>query len=158
MSLESIRTELRRELARLGSGGAISEVVAAWPEAVGKEIAGNAWPARIGRDGTLYVSTSSSAWAFELTHLEDTVRARLEERLSKAVPPRLRFAPGPLPELGAEGVKPLHRVAPRPSPSAEAAAAEIAADIASPELREAVARASAASLTGAEARSADRPV
>jgi hypothetical protein len=158
MSLEPIRTELRRELARLGPGGAISEIVAAWPEAVGKEIAGNAWPTRIGRDGTLYVSTSSSAWAFELTHLEDTVRARLEERLGKVAPARLRFAPGALPEPGAEGVETLRRVAPRPSPRAEAAAAEIAADVASPELREAVARAAAASLAGAEARPADRPV
>ena len=30
-------------------------------------IAANAWPARIARDGTLHVATSSSAWAFELT-------------------------------------------------------------------------------------------
>jgi hypothetical protein len=162
MSLEPIRAEVRQELARLGPGGAISEVVAAWPEAVGKAIAANAWPARIGRDGTLYVSTSSSAWAFELTHLEGTVRARLEGRLGKSAPASLRFALGRLPEPGVESVETVRRVVPIPSPSAQAAAAEIAADlaadIASPKLREAVARAAAASLAGAESRPADRPV
>jgi predicted nucleic acid-binding Zn ribbon protein len=158
MSLEPISAEVRQELARLGPGGAISEVVAAWPEAVGKAIAANAWPSRIGRDGTLYVSTSSSTWAFELTHLEDTVRVRLEGRLGKDAPARLRFAPGRLPEPGAESVETLRRVVPIPAPSAQAAAAEIAADVASPKLREAVARAVAASLAGAESRPADRPV
>ena len=158
MSLEPINADVRQELVRLGPGGAISEVVAAWPEAVGKAIAANAWPARIGRDGTLHVSTSSSAWAFELTHLEDTVRVRLEGRLGKPAPARLRFAPGRLPEPGAESVETLRRIAPPPSPSVQAAAAEIAAGIESPELRGAVARAAASSLAGAEARPDDRPV
>ena len=158
MTLDPIRAEVRQELARLGPGGAISDVVAAWPDAVGAAIAANAWPARIGRDGTLHVATSSSAWAFELTHLEETVRARLETRLGTSVPPRLRFAPGPLPEPGAEPVETLERAVPIPSPRAREAADEIAAGIVSPTLREAVARAAAAGLAGAEARPADRRV
>ena len=149
---------MRQELTRLGPGGAISDVVAAWPEAVGAAIAANAWPSRIGRDGTLHVATSSSAWAFELTHLEDTMRACLESRLGTSVPPRLRFAPGPLPEPGAENVETSERAVPTPSPRARAAAGEIAADIVSPGLREAVARAAAASLAGAEPRPDDRSV
>lgn len=156
-SLDPLGDELQRELGRLGPGGAISEVVAVWPEAVGPAIAANSWPARIARDGTLHVATSSSSWAFELTHLEDTVRARLTAQLGAGAPQRLRFAPGPLPEPGAESVETSERIVPAPSPRALAAAEEIAAGIEDPALREAVARAAAASLAGAEARPDDRP-
>jgi hypothetical protein len=158
MNLEPLGGELREELARLGPGGAIADVVAVWPDAVGEVIAANAWPARIGRDGTLHVATSSSAWAFELTHLEDTVLARLGERLGRACPRRLRFAPGRVPEPSAESVETSERVVPIPSPRVQAAAEAIAAEIGSPGLREAVARAAAASLAGAEGRPADRSV
>jgi len=156
VSLEPIGRELQRELSRLGPGGAITEVVAAWPDAVGPAIASNAWPARIGRDGTLHVATSSSAWAFELTHLEDTVRGRLKERLGTGAPPRLRFAPGRLPEPGGEGVETSERTVPAASPGAVAAGREIAAGIADPGLREAVARAAVASLAATDARADDR--
>jgi hypothetical protein len=155
-SLEQLGGEIRRELVRLGPGGAIADVVAVWPTAVGPAIAANAWPARIARDGTLHVSTSSSAWAFELKHLEDTVRARLGEHLGKRAPSRLRFATGRLPESGAESVESSERVVPSPSPAALAAAEEMAAGIEDRELREAVARAAAASLTRSDARSDDR--
>ncbi|MGH3041849.1 MAG: DUF721 domain-containing protein [Gaiellaceae bacterium] len=155
--LEPLGDELRRELVRLGPGGAISDVVAVWPVAVGPAIAANAWPARIARDGTLHVSTSSSAWAFELTHLEGTVRTRLGEHLGEAVPPRLRFATGRLPEPGAESVESSERVVPTPSPAALAAAEEIAAGIEDHGLREAVSRAAAASLAGSDPCSDDRP-
>ncbi len=154
--LEPIGGELHRELGRLGPPGAIADVVAVWPEAVGPAIAANAWPARISRDGTLHVSTSSSAWAFELTHLEDTVRARLSEHLDRGCPVRLRFATGRLPELGRDTVETSERAVPSPSQATLAAAAEIAAEIADPGLREVVARAAAASLASAEARPDDR--
>lgn len=156
--LEPLGEELRRELGRLGPAGAIGEVVEAWPGAVGPAIAANAWPARIARDGTLHVATSSSAWAFELTHLSATVRERLSERLGPAAPAVLRFAPGRLPEPGPEGVESFTRTVPIPSPAARAAAEQVASEIEDPALREAVARAAAASLAAAEARSADRPI
>ena len=156
--LEPLGEELRRELGRLGPAGAIGEVVEAWPEAVGPAIASNAWPARIGRDGTLHVATSSSAWAFELTHLAATVQGRLADRLATAAPTALRFAPGRLPEPGSEGAETSARTVPTPSPAARAAGEEIAAEIEDPALREAVARAAAASLAAAEAYSADRPI
>jgi len=155
--LEPLGDELRRELGRLGPAGAIGEVVEAWPEAVGPAIAANAWPARIARDGTLHVATSSSAWAFELTHLAATVCTRLSERLGTAAP-AVRFAPGRLPEPGAEGVETSARTVPSPSPAARAAGEEIASEIEAPGLREAVARAAAASLAAAEARPADRSI
>jgi hypothetical protein len=157
MSLEPLGQELRRELDRLGPGGAIADVVAAWPAAVGPAIAANAWPARIGRDGTLHVATSSSAWAFELTYMEDTVRDRLRERLGTEAPPRLRFATGRLPEAGPETGATSERTVASPSPRALAAAHEIAADIADPGLRESVAQAAAASFARADTCPDDRP-
>jgi hypothetical protein len=157
MTLEPIGRDVEHELRRLGPGGAIADVVAAWPGAVGPAIAANAWPAQIGRDGTLYIATSSSAWAFELTHLEEDVRGRLTERLGENAPDRLRFAPGRLPEPGAESVETSERTVPPLSPRALAAGREIAARIADPQLQEAVARAAATSLTRADRRPDDRP-
>jgi hypothetical protein len=156
VSLEPIGGELRRELNRLGPGGAISDVVDVWPMAVGAAVAANAWPARIARDGTLHVSTSSSPWAFELTQLEASVRARLREHLGERAPHRLRFAPGRVPEPGAESVETPPRSAPTPSPAARAVAERLAGGIAEPGLREAVARAAAASLQGAARDPDDR--
>ena len=116
----------------------------AWEAAVGPEIARNAWPARLGRDGTLHVHTSSAAWAFELGQLEPRLRASLGD----AAPRRMRFAVGPLPE-------PVTATADRPrrpaSPSVEdvAQAEELAAEIADENLRKVVAKAAALSLASA---------
>jgi hypothetical protein len=156
MSLEPLGAELRRELGRFGQAGAISDVVAVWPAAVGPGVAANAWPARIGRDGALHVTAGSSTWAFELTQLADTIQARLDELLGEAAPSGLRFAAGPLPERGAESVEGVERPVPVPSQQARAAAEQIAAGIADAGLREAVAHAAAASLAGAEAARDDR--
>lgn len=155
---EPIGDAVRRELHRFGPAGAIGDVVTAWPDAVGASIAANAWPARIGRDGTLTVATGSSVWAFELTKLEETIRARLEEALGDGAPPRLRFVPGRLPERGAETVT-FSPQAPRPvDAQARQAAAEVAASIEDEELREVVARAAAASLARRYAGPDDRPL
>jgi hypothetical protein len=156
--MEPLGDDVRRELARFGPQAGLGEVVAAWPAAVGPGIAANAWPARIARDGTLHVATSSSAWAFELTQLEATVRAKLAERLEGDVPPTLRFAPGPLPEPGGEPVQASKRVVPGPSQAEVAEGERIAREIADSGLREAVARAAAASLAAAARRSSDSPV
>jgi predicted nucleic acid-binding Zn ribbon protein len=156
--MKPIGDEVKRELARFGPAAGLGEAVTAWPAAVGPAIAANAWPARIARDGTLHVATSSSAWAFELTQLEETVRAKLAERLEGDVPRALRFAPGPLPEPGEEAVKSSQRTVPRPSAAERAKGARIAAAIDDPPLREAVARAAAASLAAAERGSSDRSI
>ena len=150
-----IGDEIGRELKRLGPGAALGELVDVWPEAVGTGIAANAWPARLARDGTLHVAARSSAWAFELTHLEADVRARLRERLGEDAPRALRFAVGPLPEAGPAPVEERARNVPRPGPPEEAAAAELAAPIRDSELRRLVARAAAASLARV---GADRPI
>jgi predicted nucleic acid-binding Zn ribbon protein len=143
---EPIGDEIRRELGRFGPQASMGAIVAAWPKAVGPAIAANAFPARVARDGTLHVATSSSAWAFELTQLEETVRTRLAEHLGKEAPPFLRFAAGRLPERGAEAAPTSLRKSRRAGPTEIAEGARIAARIEDPDLRELVARAAAASL------------
>jgi hypothetical protein len=145
--MERIERDVRRELERFGAPGGLAAVLDAWPEVVGPEIARNAWPARIGRDGTLHVATSSSTWAFELSQLAPNVLERLHERLAGAAPKALRFAPGRLPEAAhpvAEEVSPKPSA---PGPEEVAAATRIAAGIGDEELRESVRKAAALSLS-----------
>jgi hypothetical protein len=151
VTLEPIGENVRRELGRFGHEGTLGPIVDAWPRAVGEAIAGNAWPARVARDGTLHVAASSSAWAFELTQLEPQVRERLAEALGPAAPPRLRFAVGPLPERGREAVEEVRRSAPKVSAAERAEGELIAREIDDSDLRELVARAAAASLAGSRA-------
>ena len=96
--MERLGDSLDQELRRFGATGSMPAIVAAWPEAVGEEVARNAWPARISRDGVLHVNTSSSAWSFELTQLAAVVLEQLAARLDDVAPKGLRFAPGHLPE------------------------------------------------------------
>jgi hypothetical protein len=151
--LRPIEDEVRRELARFGPAAGIGDIVAAWPECVGAGIAANAWPARLARDGGLHVSTSSSAWAFELTQLASSILERLQERLGESAPASLRFAPGPVPEAGLEPVERLERTVPKVSEADRAEGARIAASIENEDLREAVARAAEASLAAGSNRS-----
>jgi hypothetical protein len=93
------------------------------------------------------VHTSSSTWAFELEQLSADIRARL----GKLAPPRLRFAPGPLPEPETTMVDQARQDVPTPSADEVDTAAKLAAEIGDEKLRKLVARAAAASL--AKARS-----
>jgi hypothetical protein len=144
--LEPIGADVKRELGRFGPAAGMAEVVAAWPGAVGEQIALNAWPARISRDGTLHVATSSSAWAFELTQLEVEIRRRLGDAVGAAAPERVRFAVGHIPETGSDAVPKEKRTVPKVSEALSAEGERIAASIEDPALREVVARAAAASL------------
>ena len=146
---ERLERDVRRELGRFGPQGAIADIVAAWPSAVGESIARNAWPARIAGDGTLHVSTSSSAWAFELGMLEADIRRRLSSAVGAGAPPRLRFALGRLPETGAApDASAAPDTTPRVTPQHVQAGEELAAPISDENLRKLVARAAAASLAG----------
>jgi hypothetical protein len=143
---------VRRELARIGGGceqTSLVTLVDCWPEAVGAAIAANAWPARVARDGTLVVHTSSSVWAQELTQLAETIR----ERLGDEAPEKLRFLPGPLPERGPEVETTVQQLVHEPTAEERSSAQELAAEIAEPSLREAVLRAASLSLAAAAARS-----
>ena len=149
--MERLDGSVRRALRAAGvpDAGALAAVTAAWPAAVGPAIARAAWPQRLARDGTLHVTTVSSTWAFELARMEAEVRAKLREAVGEETPPALRFAPGPVPSPGADESPP--RAAPEPSPEDDARAASLSAGIEDPELREAVRRAAAASLSAARA-------
>lgn len=146
MKPERIGQDVRRELDRFGPAGAIADVVDAWPAAVGDSISRNAWPARIARDGTLHVSTSSSAWAFELGLLEADLRERLAQRLGDRAPKQLRFAPGRLPEPAAPDPESAARRPPNVTDQHLQAGEEVAAAITDENLRKLVAKAAAASL------------
>ena len=147
--MDRLGDDVARELRRFGPQGAMADVVAAWPDAVGDAIARNAWPARVTRDGTLHVSTSSSAWAFELAHLAPDLLDRLRPVLGESAPKALRFSPGPLPEPPTqEGGRPAPASRRDPTREERALAAAISAEIEDEELRDLVARAAAASLAG----------
>jgi hypothetical protein len=150
---ERIGEAVRGELARFGPAGAMGDVVAAWPDAVGDAIAANAWPARIARDGTLHVNTSSSTWAFELTQLRERIADSLAEALGPIAPTAFRFAPGPIPEAATEPVKEDARTVSKVPPELQEEGRRMAAGIEDESLREAVAAAAAASLA---ARAANR--
>lgn len=144
--IERVGRDVERELSRFGSAAMLAPLVDAWPAAVGREIARNAWPARIARNGTLHVHTSSSAWAFELGQLEERIRLSL----GHLAPARLRFAVGPLPEATAHDVETDARGAIQPSPAQAGKAAEITAGIGDENLRKIVAKAAALSLAKAD--------
>ena len=148
--------EVTRALGRAGGDDRFADIgvlVQRWPGSVGETIARNAWPARLARDGTLVVHTSSSTCAQELTQLEPAVRAQLG-----ADAPRLRFVVGPLPEPDVASAPNPGRSVHKPCEDERAEAVEIAAAIENDGLREAVARACAMSLAVAREDGTDRLV
>ncbi|MFO7572491.1 MAG: DUF721 domain-containing protein [Gaiellaceae bacterium] len=150
--MERIGDEVSRTLGRSGDGAALvlAEITAAWASAVGDAIARQAWPLRVGRDGTLHVATTSATWAFELDRMAAEITERLATVLGSSAPQALRFRPGPVPEPGpaAGGSSPPESV-PRATPQESAAADEAASTIDDPELRALAARAIRASLARA---------
>ena len=100
----------------------------------------------IARDGTLLVATVSSAWANELTLLEEEILEKLAVAAGPATPTGLRFAVGPVPSPAAAP----EELAPKSIPAPDAAELEVANDVSSaiedPELRKMVQKAIAASL------------
>jgi predicted nucleic acid-binding Zn ribbon protein len=145
--VKKLGDEVARELSRFGPAAGMARLVEVWPDAVGATIARNAWPARIARDGTLHVATSSSAWAFELGQLQDDIVRRLRDA-GAPPPPRLRFAVGKIPEPGGgEEIAEGSTVLPVPTPEAVTRGDEIAAGIEDEELRKLVAKAAAQSLS-----------
>jgi hypothetical protein len=149
---EPIGDNIRRELKRFGPSGSMPEIVKVWPDAVGESIARNAWPARVARDGTLHVATSSATWAFELGLLAADIHGRLAAALGTDAPAGLRFAPGRLPEPPPEPTRAGRREVPEPTLDDRQEAARLAAAIEDENLRKVVAKAAAASLAKAAGR------
>jgi predicted nucleic acid-binding Zn ribbon protein len=106
------------------------ELLERWPAVVGEAIARNACPARIARDGTVHVNTADSIWAFELGQRAGEIAGRLDV-------PRVRFAPGPLPEAPRDEPPP----AVSPTPEEEERARALASRIEDEKVRESVQKA-----------------
>ncbi len=140
--MKRLRDEVDRELGRFGPEARIAAMVEAWPAAVGETIARSAWPARVARDGTLYVNTADSVWAFELTNRAGEIAERLGIE-------RVRFAPGRLPEPPAAASADETPAPREPTPELLETGARLAAGIEDENLRKIVARAAAASLARA---------
>jgi hypothetical protein len=144
--MDRLGADVTRELGRFGAVGDMASLVEVWSDAVGEEIARNAWPARVSRDGTLHIHARDSVWAFELTARADEIRARLGEQ----APPRVVFAPGPLPEPTAEASEATPKRAPKPSAEHIAKAASLVRVIRDEDLRKVAAKTVAASLAKAD--------
>ena len=140
--MDRIRAAVQGELGRFGPATGMADLVAVWPEAVGEAIARNAWPARIARDGTLHVNALDSVWAFELQHRAPEIAERIGV-------PAVRFVPGPVPEPEPEAAVKAAQARVEPTERDRLQGAALAASIEDPDLREAVARAAAASLARA---------
>ena len=141
--MEPLGDALQQELGRLGPQAGIGDAVAAWPDAVGAEIARNAWPARFQRDGTLVVHARDAVWAFELTQRAPEISSRMPSK------PQLKFVPGPVPEPSSEPAANAQASPPEATPEQVLEASRYAAAIDDDELRELVARAARASLARA---------
>ena len=151
--MERIGDAVGKELARSGggAGATLGEVTAAWPEAVGEAVSRQAWPLRLGRDGTLHIATASSTWAFELDRLSPEIRERLVTLLGDSAPAKLQFRVGPIPEpagLPSDAAGPVTEPL-ETTPETVSEAAAIASEIEDLELRELVARAALGSLARA---------
>jgi Dna[CI] antecedent DciA-like protein len=140
--MDRVGRDVERELGRFGPASGMAPIVGAWAEAVGPEIARNAWPARLARDGTLHVHARDSIWAFELTARADEIRRRLGD----AAPPRLAFAPGPLPEQSPDAPEAASRDAIRPTSEQVLKADSLVRGIRDEDLRKVVAKTVALSL------------
>tara|TARA_B100000686_G_scaffold287648_1_gene313239 strand:+ start:824 stop:1294 length:471 start_codon:yes stop_codon:yes gene_type:complete len=139
---ESLSGSLESELIRLGAKDNVLAVTHSWPEAVGPEIARNAWPARIRRDGTLVINTRTSVWAFELNQMAEEIRVRL-----KPEPSQIKFVVGVVPEpVGKKEdleKKPLKSPTPESAKSAKSLASEVTSD----SVRKALEKAASLSLS-----------
>jgi hypothetical protein len=145
--MEPLGHDIRRELGRFGPQAGMAQLLEAWPAAVGEQIARNAWPARIGRDGVVHVQAADAIWAFELGQRAAEIAGRLGV-------PGVRFAPGPLPEPAADLPESSARATLEPTAEEIARGTALAASVEDDELRERIARAAALSLArGAADRS-----
>ena len=144
--MERVGDTVARELGRFGPASGMAPLVEAWPSAVGTEIARNAWPARLARDGTLHVHTKDSIWAFELTARAHEIR----ERLGAVAPPKVVFAPGPLPEVEDAGSETVQKRVANPTAEDVEKADSLTRGIRDEDLRKVVAKTVAAGLAASE--------
>lgn len=126
---------------------------ATWREAVGPAIVRRAIPQRL-QDGTLYVRVATSAWAQQLSMLQETLREKLAERGYTVH--KIRFSVGPVaPPRRLLGGPPLLPPV-RPDPLPSGLMYELA-QVHDHELRDVLARAAAVNLAWQKAIRAPNP-
>lgn len=74
------RSQLRSSTAQSPSTDTSRRIADMWADAVGDEIAANAYPVQL-KGGRLVIAASSSAWAQTLQLMSEDIRARLNEQL-----------------------------------------------------------------------------
>ncbi len=79
-----------------GGGEPIVLLGAVWSDIVGTEVARHSRPSRI-VDGTLQITTRSSAWSHQLSFLSEQIVEAIKGRLPRAGIQRIRFRIGALP-------------------------------------------------------------
>ncbi len=89
-TLRSLLAGWRPAGERAQPGGEAGALAAAWPDAVGADVARRTRTSGY-RDGTLAVITPSSAWSHQLTFLAPTIIERLRERCPGIDVRRLKF-------------------------------------------------------------------
>jgi hypothetical protein len=114
-----------------GTPGGLALLRAAWPHAVGPELAQRTEVTGIDR-GTLRVRVPDARWRQGLFRMRHRILARLRETAGPVAPDRLGFVEGHVP-TAAPSVP--EAVAPAPIPPAPAAVVRAAAAIPDPELR-----------------------
>jgi predicted nucleic acid-binding Zn ribbon protein len=79
---QELRVVLERVQERLAPADLLAAVQRHWRPAVGDEVADEAWP-EAERAGRVTIRCRSSVWSAELTMLEETLLARLNQRLPR---------------------------------------------------------------------------
>lgn len=89
-SLRSLIAQWRPANVRVALGGEAGTLAAAWPDAVGEDVARRTRTTTF-RDGVLTIITPSNAWSHQLTFLAPTIVQRLRERCPGVDMLKLRF-------------------------------------------------------------------
>lgn len=116
-------------------GGILARLKSEWPAIVGPELAAVTWPEALARGGSLKLRVAP-AKALELQHRAPLVVERVNLFFGREVATRLALVQAPLP-LAAPAPRAPERLL---RPGETAALDRQLADVASPELREALAR------------------
>jgi hypothetical protein len=100
-------------------------LAAGWSEIVGDDVARNSHPTRI-VDGSLVVTTRSSAWSQQLSFLAERIVTAVRARLPQTSVVRLRFRVGklPTPSSPAAPMQVGSAAVPRPAPRAPTSSAQ----------------------------------
>lgn len=128
-------------------GGVLARLKAGWAAAVGAELAAVSWPENLSRDGALKLRVRP-AFALEIQHSAPLLIERVNLYLGRAAISRLSLVQGPLPLAAPSRAPPP----PLLDPAEQRALDASLADVADPELREALAGLGRLVLAGKQAK------